>query len=113
MRVPLVETVPVFLNGSGAGQTKVGPKSSREIWYPETVSVSANAQPTNEATCIIFVGDVNTKAFRDSTFTGSSGDSTDRVKGDVIKVGSYVWASWTGGDANVQAMLTVTGEKEI
>lgn len=112
--VPLRESVPIKLNGSGNGTAKVGPISAREVWHPDNAHVSANANPTNEAQCSIYVGDSPASInFRDGTFSGSSGDSTDKVNADVVKVGWYVWAVWNGGDANVTAILTVTGTKEI
>jgi hypothetical protein len=116
VRVPLRQTVVINLNGAGSGTAKAGPISAREKWYPSVASVSANNTPpgpTNEAQCIISVGDSNTKSFRDGCVDGSSGDSTGNVNGDVIKMGEFVWAEWSGGDANVQARLTVVGEKEV
>lgn len=109
----LVDHAYVVLNGSGAGTVKLGPIGAREVWHPENVAVSANQSPTNEAQCLIYVGDANTKAFRDGTFTGSSGDSTDKCNADKIKVGQFIWATWTGGDPGVQATLTVTGTKDV
>lgn len=103
----------ITLDGSGNGTAKVGPESAREHWIVENAAVAANSNPTNESTCQIFVGDVNTKKLRDNTFTGSSGDSTDRCQSDLIKCGAFVWASWTGGDPGVQATLTVTGKKRV
>jgi hypothetical protein len=107
------ETSSVFLNGSGNGTVQLGPLTAREVWYPDGCSVKANNTPTNEAVCQIFVGNTATQDnFRDASFTGSSGDATDKIAGKLSK-GSYVFAVWTGGDAGVQAYLTVTGEKEI
>lgn len=111
--VPLRETSSVKSNGSGAASTKLGPLTAREVWHPDNVHVSGNANPINEAQCQIFVGDVNTRTFRDATFTGSSGDSSDRVNADKVRAGEYVWAFWTGGDANQMFTLTVTGVKDI
>lgn len=113
MKVPLRESAFVTLNGSGAGTAKVGPLTARERWYPATVSVSANANPTNEAQCVISVGDANTIRQRDVTVNGSTGDSTGNVSGDVIRSGEFVWATWSGGDAGQRALLTVMGEKEV
>lgn len=113
MRVPLRETVFVVLNGSGVGTAKAGPLTAREKWYPETVSVSVNTNPTNEAQCVISVGDVNTKRQRDVTVNGSTGDNTGKLSGDTVRFGEFVWADWTGGDANQRAQMTVMGEKEV
>lgn len=113
--VPLYQTAVINLNGSGAGTAKVGPASAREVWQPANAHVIANAgQVTNEATCLIYVGDSPTQNnFRDGTFSGSSGDSSDRINADIIKCGWFVWAVWSGGDAGVQATLTVTGDKTV
>lgn len=112
MRVPLNETAIITLNGSGAGTARLGPLTAREIWYPQTASVKANTSPTNEATCQLFVGETATlDNFRDNTFSGSSGDASGKITGKLSK-GSYVYAVWTGGDAGVQAYLTVTGDPD-
>lgn len=111
--VQLRETAAVVLNGSGAGTAKVGPISARETWKPENAHVSASSN-TNEAACSIYVGDSPIQAnFRDTTFSGSSGDSSDRVNASTVRVGQYVWAVWTGGDAGATATLIVTGTKAV
>jgi len=107
------ESTTITLDGTGAGTAKVGPLSAREIWRPVNVSVSANANPTNDAQCSIYVGDANTRNFRDGCIDGSTGDSTDKCNADKIKCGQYVWAVWSGGDAGVRATLTVTGTKDL
>lgn len=105
----------VMLDGSGSGIASCGPLNAREVWHPVNVHVSANANPVNEAQCSIFCGDnVTTPTnFRDGTFSGSSGDSSDRVNADVIKSPHKIFAQWTGGDASAVATLTVTGTKDI
>lgn len=103
----------VTLDGSGNGTTKVGPLSAREVWEPANVHVSVSTN-MNEATCNIYVGeDISQKNFRDATFSGSSGDATDKVSADMVKHGHYVWAVWTGGDAGSQAIMRVTGTRNI
>jgi hypothetical protein len=110
----LDETAFVTLNGSGAGTVSLGPLTAREVWNPVNASVRVNQNPTNEANCVIYVGQTPTQEnFRDQTFTGSSGDVTDRVSGKKVSKGDYIWAVWTGGDAGQRACLNVTGEKEI
>lgn len=103
-------------NGSGNASAKVGPLSAREVWHPENASVSlapGQAAPTNEAQCVISYGDANTKRQLDACVDGSTGDSTGRVSSVTVKVGEYIWADWTGGDANVTFVLTVTGKKDV
>jgi hypothetical protein len=111
--VQLRESVSVTLNASGNGTAKIGPVSGREIWSPTNVHVSATTN-VSEATCTIYVGStVGPNAFRDETFTGSSGDSTDKVNADSVMCGSYVWAVWVGGDIGAQATMNVTGTKDL
>ncbi len=98
---------------AGAGTAKIGPLSARERWYPQNVAVSANNSPANEAQCVISVGDVNSRRQRDVTVNGSTGDATDKCNGDVIRCGMFIWAQWSGGDSNVIATVTITGEKEV
>jgi hypothetical protein len=111
---PLSETRYVVLNSSGNGSVFAGPVSAREVWNPQNVHVQVTGPVTNEATCTIYVGDVaQQQNYRDSTFSGSSGDSTDRVNADTIKSGHGVWAVWSGGDAGRQATMNVTGSKTV
>jgi hypothetical protein len=111
--VRLSESASVKLSGSGSGTAKVGPISAREQWRPENVHVSVSTA-TAEAACSIYIGDsVIARNFRDTTFSGSSGDSSDRVNADRVNVGEYVWAVWTGGDPNATGTLTVTGTKTV
>ena len=109
-------TAYVTLDSNGNGTASVGPLTAREVWYPTTASVKTNQSQfaiTNEAICNIYVGQSATQEnFRDGTFSGSSGDSSDLVSGK-LKSGNKVWAVWRGGDANVQATLVVSGTKEI
>jgi hypothetical protein len=103
------------LDINGNGTAKVGPESAREIWYPTNAHVHANiGEVTNEAQCIVYVGDtVNPNNFRDGTLSGSSGDTTDAINADQITQGNYIWAVWANGDPGVQAVLTVTGAKDV
>lgn len=103
------------LDSSGNGTAQVGPQSAREIWHPENVHVSANTgSVTNEAQCIVYAGQtVEPNNFRDGTLSGSSGDTTDAVNADEIKIGEHIFAVWKNGDAGVQATMIVTGEKDI
>ena len=109
----LYETGQVILDGSGNGTVRVGPLSAREVWNAANASVKV-ATNALEARCSIYVGNAATSQyFRDTTLTGSTGDSTGKVDSAPIKVGSYIWAVWTGGDPGQQATLTVTGTKEV
>jgi hypothetical protein len=111
--VPLAQTATVQLDSSGNGAASVGPLSAREVWHPANVHVSVSTA-TNEAQCTIYVGDdTSSRNLRDGTFTGSSGNSTDTVSADVVRVGHKVSAVWAGGDALAVATLTVTGSKDI
>lgn len=112
-RVPLRESIPITLNGSGAGTAKAGPRSAREVWYPDSVHVSV-ATHVKEAACNIYVGDTPTQSnFRDSSVFASTGDSSATVAADTLKNGQWIWAVWSGGDANQQAVLTVTGTRDV
>lgn len=112
----LNESVVAVSNGSGTASAKLGPLSAREIWHPESASVGlipGSPAPTNEAQCVISYGDANTKRMLDACVDGSTGDSTGRVSSVTPKVGEFIWADWTGGDANVSFVLTVTGSKDV
>lgn len=115
--VPLSQQAFVTLDGSGNGTAKVGPLSAREVWHPDNVHVSttqALGSVVNEATCKIYVGDaVRTQTYRDTTFTGSSGDASDKVGADRVMIGQWVWGVWNGGDAGVTAVMNVTGLRDV
>jgi len=111
-RVPLRQSMPVKLNGSGNGTAKIGPLSAREVWYPDNVAIGINGF-TKQASCSVYKGPDTTQAsFRDvSTF--GSGDNTGACNADTVKVSEYIWAVWTGGDPNLTATVTVTGLKDV
>lgn len=109
----LYDFASVVLDGSGNGTAKVGPLSARESWTPAVVSVKATTN-TKEATCTTYAGAAaQAPYFLDSTYAGSSGDSTGRGAAKTLRVGQYVWAVWTGGDPGAVATVTVIGTKEI
>ncbi len=116
-RVALVWTVTQPLDVAGNGTASVGPHSAREVWYPANVHVSTNQgieNVVNEATCKIYAGDSTIpQNFRDLTYTGSSGDSTDKVGADVLKVGNKIFAVWSRADTNVFGVMVIPGEKDI
>jgi hypothetical protein len=112
--VMLNESVTIQLNAGGNGTAKLGPKTAREIWYPDNVHVSANQNAVNESQCRIYAGDSPIQSnYRDGTVSGSSGDASDRVSASIIKCGQYIFAVWSAGDANVIATLNVTGTKQV
>lgn len=111
--VTLNETGIVNLDASGNGTAQIGPLSAREVWNPASAHVQV-ASNINEAQCTIYAGpDTSQQYFRDNTLSGSTGDSTDRISADVIKVGNFIWAVWAGGDPGSQAILAVTGTKTV
>lgn len=109
--VPLSETISGRLDFSGNGTVRIGPLSSREVWRPVSVHVKV-ATAVKEPTCTIEVGDINSRTFRDATYSGSA-NSSNAVNADILKNGDYVWATWVGGDANAVVTLTVTGQKDV
>lgn len=113
MDAPLSQTIQIQLDSSGNGQIGIGPIGAREIWMPQNVHVSITTA-VSEAQCDIFVGDLPQQSnYRDTTFSGSSGDSSDRVNADTVKNPAKVWAVWTGGDPKAIATLVVTGRKTV
>lgn len=112
--VQLNQSAPVTLDGSGNGTAKLGPRNARETWYPTLASVGTNqAAVTAEAQCKVYEGSDPSQAnFVGGTLSGSTGDSTDGVRGP-LEVGEYVWAVWTGGDPGAQAYLNVQGTRVL
>lgn len=115
--VTLYQSATVTLNGAGAGTAQLGPVNVRESWAPLVVSVKTNqtaATIVNEAQCKIFVGpDTSDSNYVDGTLSGSTGDSTSNVTGQVVDVGEYVFAVWSGGDAGAQGRVIVSGTKTL
>lgn len=118
-RVTFTEYAVIRLDGAGAGTARVGPLTARETWYPSNVSVKTTfpgtqTAPTLQSQCDIYVGQsVSPEFFRDNSIQGSTGDASGSCSADIIRKGHYVFAVWKGGDAGVQATLTVTGLKDV
>lgn len=111
-RVALRETAVVTLDGSGAGTAKVGPLSAREVWYPDNVSISVTGA-TKQAAATMYMGPDTTQSnFRDNSVL-ASGDASGACNADVVKSGMYIWVVWSNGDVGKQAILTVTGLKDV
>lgn len=111
---PLAENASVTLDGAGAGTLRMMPQGGGQIWLPTSAAVKCSTA-VNEATCRIYIGPSATdQYFIDGTFSGSSGDSTDRVAGTQVDThGNTLWAVWAGGDAGVTATMTVTGTEQV
>lgn len=110
--LPLSEFVAVTLNGSGAGTARIGPNAPGVVWKPTVVGVRTSTSVASPV-CQVYAGSSATADnFVDGTYTGQQ-NSTDGISGQVLRIGQYVWAVWTGGDAGAQAVLTVTGTKDI
>lgn len=107
--------VPVVLDGTGGGTAQAGPASPGETWLPQVVSVgAAESAVLAEAQCKIYAGESASQPnFVDGTLSGSTGDSTSNVAGQVLYPGQYLWAVWTGGDAGVTAVMNVTGTRTV
>ena len=107
---PLDESASVTLDGSGNGTLKMVPYSGMLTWLPDVVSVKASTN-ISEATCRIYRGpDTSDQWFVDGTFSGSTGDATDRIGGrEVDTHGNALWAVWVGGDAGAVATMRITG----
>jgi hypothetical protein len=110
--LPLSESAFVTLNASGNGTAKIGPAAHGIVWKPTRVAIKTSTAVLSPV-CQLFVGTAATSDnFIDGTFTGQQ-NATDAVVGQEVRIGSYVWAVWTGGDVGAQATLTVTGSKDI
>lgn len=111
MNLPLSEFASVVLDGAGAGTAKVGPKAHGVTWRPTVAAVRVTG--TGNPTCKLYAGsDTSDGNFIDGTYTGGQ-NASDAIAGQVIVLGDYVWAVWTGGTAATQATLTVTGTKDV
>lgn len=107
----------VTLDANGNGTAKLGPAGAAETWQVANVHVKTNQAPgsiTHEATCYVYAGtSADDTAFADSTFTGSSGDTTDAAAAVPLTVGEWIWAVWHGGDPGAQGIVRVSGSRVI
>lgn len=112
--VPLSDFAVITLDGSGNGTVKVGPRAHGVTWQPSTASIKMTGDvPTGVATVLLYAGSSATDDnFVDSTYDVSN-DSTDRVNGQQLVLGQYVWAVWSGGTPGATATLTVNGTQEV
>jgi len=118
--LPLNETGTVVLDGSGNGTLAMRPDGSREYWLPELVSEAApnpaGGIPASEARFDLYIGHkVAQQYFVDGTYTGSSGNSTDKVNGYTVgrHADAQIIGVWTGGDPGAVATMRVQGTKEL
>lgn len=110
--VTLSEFASVTLDGSGNGTARVGPAAHGVTWKPTVASLKVSTS-VNSPTCLVYAGPTATADnFVDGTYTGAQ-NSTSNIDGQVLYLGQYVHAVWTGGDAGAQATLTVSGTKDI
>ena len=115
--VTLNQSAVVTLNGAGAGTARLGPVNGREHWILAAVAVKTNQAPgsiVSEAQCKVYAGpDASDTWFAGGTLSGSTGDSTANVAGQILDCGEYVWAVWSGGDAGAQGRVNVQGTKTL
>lgn len=112
---PFSLPVSVRLDGTGAGIAQLGPSITNESWAPSVVSVRCTANVTSgacqaEIFCGAYVGE---DTYKDGTFSGDTGDSTDKVTGEIIWPGQYVFAQWTNGVPFATATMRVTGIRTV
>lgn len=113
--LPLNESITGFTDFFGGASLKIGPTAHGIIWRPVVASVRA-ATANLDGLCRIFVGHTATSEnFVDSTYTGSTGDSTNNLgtMGAEVRIGNYVHAVWEGADPGTQVTLVVTGSQEL
>lgn len=111
----LTRTASVTLNGSGAGTVQLGPASPGEVWHPAQVSVSCSAVVTT-GTCQanIYAGAaVGQSTFKDGTFSGDTGDTTDAVGGVQLHPGEYVFVVFSGGVPGAVGAVLVAGTRTV
>lgn len=112
--VPLSEDTEITLDATGAGTARLGPTAHGVTWKPLVASIKmTGGTPSGVATCFLYAGSrVANGNFVDSTYDVAN-DSTDRVSGQQLALGQYVYAVWSGGNPGATATLTVNGTKVI
>ncbi len=112
---PFSLAVSVVLDVTGAGTAQLGPSITNEQWQPSQVSVNCSANVTTGACqANIYCGSgVNQGTYKDGTFSGDSGDSTDAVDGVILWPGQYIFAVWSDGVPGATATMIVTGTRIV
>ncbi|MGH2866774.1 MAG: hypothetical protein ACRDNK_04280 [Solirubrobacteraceae bacterium] len=112
--VPLSEYAFTKLDGSGNGTVRLGPTAHGVVWNPTVASIKATgAIPAGLATCTVYAGSSATDDnFVDATYDVTSA-ATDAIAGNVLRLGGYLYAVWSGGTPGATATLSVAGTKEI
>lgn len=112
--LPLRESIQITLDSSGAGTVRLGPQSHRETWHAPAVSVKTRTPVTTGACqCNVYVGTDSSDAnFRDGTFSGDTGGTTDAIADD-IRLPNAIFIVWSSGTPNDIATAVVTGTKEL
>jgi len=104
---PISPQAGVKLSAAGAGQVGLTPPSG-VMWQLSLASVSI-PNPVNIPEAFIYLGSSSGPVqLVDSTYAGASA-SSGKVAGIPFYPGQYVWAVWTGADANVTAILQLFG----
>lgn len=112
--VPLSEFATIQLDGSGNGTARVGPMAHGVAWKPTVAGIKMSGDsPSGLAMCTVYAGSSPTDDnFVDATYDVNNA-STDAVSGQELRLGQYVYAVWSGGNAGATATLTVNGTKDI
>jgi hypothetical protein len=112
---PFSLSASVTLDGTGAGTAQLGPSITNEQWQPAQVSVNCSANVTTGACqANVFCGShVGQDTYKDGTFSGDSGDSTDAVSGEILWPGQYVFVVWSAGVPGATATMRVTGSRVV
>ena len=112
---PFSLSASITLDATGAGQAQLGPAITNERWEPAQVSVSCSALVASGACqANTYCGSaVNQGTFKDGTFSGDSGDTTDAVQGEILWPGQYVFVVWSSGVPFAVATMRVTGSRFV
>src|SRR6185312_12509245 len=100
----------VILDGLGYGFVRIAP--STESWLLNRITVNASGPGgvgvrVKESTCNVYRMQIGPTYLVDSTFTGSSGDTSDTTHD--LRPGDCLFIEWTNGDAGALAVLTYGG----
>ncbi len=94
------------LDVDGRGSVRVAP--SAKDWVIKSVAVRCTTA-VSEATASVYADLIGNEYLIDSTFTGSSGDTSDTIID--VRDGYAVIIEWVGGDAGATATATYSGEE--
>lgn len=104
MRPLLNASAQAIVDGSGVATIQFGPHG--ESWDVTRLTVKVSTR-VKESVAAYYLTNIGDEYLQESTYSGSSGDTTDIAIAMVD--GDRLWVRWTGADVGATATATLRG----